>query len=41
MDKDYDKIISDNKETLIDSYVKQYGEKYRKQIETKFNEIKF
>lgn len=41
MEKDYDKIIQDNKEALIDSYVKQYGEKYRKQIETKFEQIRF
>lgn len=37
----YDKLISDKREDIIDSYVKQYGESFRSVIESNFNNIRF
>lgn len=38
---DYDKLISDKKNAIIDSYVRQYGESFRTLIESRFDSIRF
>jgi len=39
--KNYDALIRFNRQHLIDSYVRQYGEHNRALIKEKFNQIKF
>ena len=38
---DYEKIIRNNYPVLIDSYVRQYGEEYRKRIEEVLEKVKY
>lgn len=38
---DYDRIIRQNRQILIDSYVEQYGEENREIIEKRFDQLKF
>lgn len=37
----YEKLISDKKNVIIDSYVRQYGESFRELIENNFDNIRF
>lgn len=37
----YEKLISDKKNDIIDSYVRQYGESFRELIENNFDNIRF
>ena len=39
--KNYDKILNNHKQDLIDSFVTQYGEQYRDLITERVNRIKF
>lgn len=38
---DYDRLVSDKKNVIINSYVSQYGECFRELIESNFNNIRF
>ena len=38
---DYEKIIRDNYPVMVESYVKQYGEKYREHINDVLNRVKY